>query len=100
MADVILYGKVETSLSFAKSKDKENLTKLVAKLIGYAKQDTLHSRRMALRYLVNKKHSGVVNKLFTELKEKYQERKGGYTRITKLGLRKGDNDLRVIFSLV
>lgn len=100
VADVILYGKVETSLSFAKNKDKENLTKLVAKLIKWAKQDTLHSRRMALRYLVNKKHSGVVNKLFTELKEKYQERKGGYTRITKLGLRKGDSDLRVIFSLV
>ena len=100
VADTILYGKIETSLTLARSKDKDNLTKLMAKLIKYAKQDTLHSRRMALRYLVNKKSSGVVNKLFTELKERYRERKGGYTRITKLNYRMGDNNLRVIFSLV
>src|SRR3954471_21993697 len=100
VAEAILYGKIETSLSLAKGKRKNNLTKLMAKLIKWAKQDTLHSRRMALRYLVNKKSSGVVNKLFTELKERYQERKGGYTRITKLNYRRGDNSLRVIFSLV
>lgn len=90
-----MYGKVETSQLMAKY-----LTKLLAKLIGWAKEDTLHSRRMALRYLVNKKHLGVVNKLFTELKEKYQDRKGGYSRITKLNYRIGDNNLRVIFALV
>ena len=95
VADVILYEKVETNLPMAKS-----LTKLLAKLVGYAKQDTLHSRRMALRYLVNKKHSGVVNKLFSELKSRYQSREGGYSRITKLGLRRGDANLMVIFSLV
>lgn len=95
VADAILYGQIETSQLMAKS-----LTKLLAKLIEWAKEDTLHSRRLALRYLVNKKHSGVVNKLFTELKDKYQDRKGGYSRITKLNYRMGDNSLRVIFSLV
>jgi large subunit ribosomal protein L17 len=55
---------------------------------------------MALRYLVNKKNSGVMNKLFTELKDRYQERKGGYSRIIKLNYRMGDNNLRVVFSLV
>jgi large subunit ribosomal protein L17 len=95
VADAILYEKIETSLPHAKS-----LTKLLAKLIGWAKTDNLHARRLALRYLVNKKPSGVMNKLFTELKERYQNRPGGYSRITKLGLRRGDNSLRVIFSLV
>ncbi|CAI2162221.1 12450_t:CDS:2 [Funneliformis geosporum] len=95
VADTILYEKIETSLPMAKS-----LTKLLAKLVGYAKQDTLHSRRMALRYLVNKKHSGVVSKLFTELKNRYQSREGGYSRITKLELRRGDATLMVVFSLV
>ena len=95
IADTILYEKVETSLPMAHS-----LTKLLAKLVKWAKQDTLHSRRMALRYLVNKKNSGVVNKLFTELKGRYQTREGGYSRITKLNYRVGDNNLRVIFALV
>jgi|SRR5205085_6485722 len=95
VADVILYEKIETSLPLAKS-----LTKLLDKLVGWAKEDNLHSRRLALRYLVNKKHSGVINKLFTDLKKRYQNRNGGYSRITKLGLRKGDNNLRVAFSLV
>jgi large subunit ribosomal protein L17 len=55
---------------------------------------------MALRYLVNKKHLGLVNKLFTELKERYRDREGGYSRITKLNYRVGDNNLRVVFALV
>jgi large subunit ribosomal protein L17 len=95
VTDALLYGKIETNQLMAKY-----LTKLLAKLIGWAKEDTLHSRRLALCYLVNKKHSGIVNKLFTELKEKYRDRKGGYSRITKLNYRVGDNNLRVIFALV
>jgi large subunit ribosomal protein L17 len=95
VTDALLYGKVETSQSMAKC-----LTRLFAKLVGWAKEDTLHSRRMALRYLVNKKHLGIVDKLFTEVKDKYKDRKGGYSRITKLNYRMGDNNLRVVFSLV
>ena len=101
MADTILYEKVETSLPMARS-----LTKLLAKLIRYAKQDTLHSRRLALQYLVSKKKledkegKKLLDKLFSDLKERYKERAGGYSRITKLNYRAGDNDLRVIFSLV
>lgn len=95
VVDTILYGQVETSQLMAK-----NLTKLLAKLISWAKEDSLHSRRLALRYLVNKKHLGVVGKLFTEIKDKYQNRDGGYSRITKLNHRVGDNNLRVVFSLV
>jgi ribosomal protein L17 len=41
-----------------------------------------------------------MNKLFAELKDRYQGRAGGYSRITKLNYRAGDNNLRVIFSLV
>jgi len=101
VADTILYEKVETSLPMARS-----LTKLLAKLIKYAKQDTLHSRRLALQYLVNKKKledkegKKLLDKLFSDLKGRYKDRAGGYSRITKLNYRAGDNDLRVIFSLV
>lgn len=101
VADTILYEKVETSLPMARS-----LTKLLAKLIRYAKQDTLHSRRLALQYLVNKKKledkggKKLLDKLFSDLKERYRDRAGGYSRITKLNYRTGDNDLRVIFALV
>ena len=101
VADVILHEKVETSLPMARS-----LTKLLAKLIKFAKQDTLHSRRLALQYLVNKKKledqegKKLLDKLFSDLKEKYKNRAGGYSRITKLSYRIGDNNLRVVFALV
>jgi len=100
-ADTILYEKVETSLPMARS-----LAKLLAKLIKWAKQDTLHSRRLALQYLVNKKKledrggKKLLDKLFSDLKERYKDRAGGYSRITKLNYRVGDNNLRVIFALV
>lgn len=77
------------------------LTKLLAKLITWSKKNTLHSRRLALRYLVNKKHLGVVDKLFSEeIREKYKNRAGGYTRIVKMGFRRGDGASRVFISLV
>jgi len=101
VADAILHEKVETSLPMAQS-----LTKLLAKLIKYAKQGSLHSRRLALQYLVNKKKledkegKKILEKLFSDLKERYKDRAGGYSRITKLNYRAGDNNLRVIFALV
>lgn len=104
LADVILYEKIETSLPQAR-----RLTKLVAKLVGWAKVNTLHSRRLALRYLVSKKNVEMkegeekikaLPKLFDQLGKRYQDRPGGYSRITKMKTRRGDNSLRVILSLV
>jgi large subunit ribosomal protein L17 len=77
----------------------KSLTKLLAKLVGWAKRGDLHSRRLALKYLVNKKHQGVLQKLFTDLGERYKDRKGGYSRIIKNKPRIGDNSIRVVFSL-
>jgi large subunit ribosomal protein L17 len=114
VADAILHEKIETSLPTAKS-----LTKLLAKLITWAKKAEKekenkalrqHLYRLALRYLVNKKRIKakkklskekirILNKLFAELGKKYQNRPGGYSRIVKLGSRSGDNSLRVIFAL-
>jgi large subunit ribosomal protein L17 len=66
----------------------------------------LHSRRLALRYLVNKKNNEdkegkkLMDKLFSDLKERYKDRAGGYSRIIKSNYRIGDGNLRVVFSLV
>jgi large subunit ribosomal protein L17 len=115
VADVILYKEIETSLSLAKHNRKNNLTKLLAKLITYAKKahqnptNKQHFYRLALAYLVNKKgivvernqeKVEVLNELFNQLGKRYQTREGGYSRIKKLYHRKGDNSLRVRFSLV
>ena len=60
----------------------------VEKLVTFAKKGTLASRREALKLMPN----GVaVRKLFDELSEKYKGRNGGYTRIIKLGERRGDS---------
>lgn len=86
------------------------LTKTVAKVINWAKRGDLHSRRLSLRYLDNRKNTLSVNgdgeavrlidKLFSDLGKRYQNRPGGYTRISKLANRLGDNSPTVIFSLV
>ena len=75
-----------------------NLTKILSKLITLSKRNDLHSRRLSLRYLNDKDEC--VHKLFTSLRERYLDRKGGYVRTNKLGYRRGDNSLRVIVSLV
>ena len=104
VADVILYEKIETNLPTAHA-----LTKLLAKLIKWGKKNDLHSRRLSLRYLVNKKKTEIIrggkkiklfDKLFNELAIRYSARNSGYSRIIKLGHRIGDNTTRVLFSLV
>ncbi|ONH32146.1 50S ribosomal protein L17 [Pseudofrankia asymbiotica] len=57
-------------------------------LITFAKRGDLHARRQVMRVIGNK---SVVHELFTEIGPRYENRNGGYTRITKVGFRKGDN---------
>ena len=57
------------------------------KMITLAKRGDLHARRQALAYMKDK---GVIHKLFGDLKDRYLDRQGGYLRIVKKGVRKGD----------
>lgn len=91
--DVIMNESVVTTEARAKE-----VRKFVDKMITYGKDGSLVARRKALAFLHNDKN--VVNKVFNELAPRYQERKGGYTRIIKLTERKGDDALEVKLELV
>src|SRR3954469_25973253 len=70
---------------------------LVEKMITLAKRDTLHSRRQAAAFL---NHPEAVQKLFDTLGTRFGQRNGGYTRIVRLGWRKGDGAEQVMLELV
>ena len=91
--EVIVYGKVETTVTRAKE-----VRKFVDKMITYGKDGSLVSRRKALAFLHN--DSEVVSKVFNELAKNYETRDGGYTRIIKLKERRGDDALEVKLELV
>ena len=85
-------GKIETTVEKAKE------TRCMAeKMITLGKKNTLHSRRQALAYITKE---DVVTKVFAELAPKYADRNGGYTRIMKLGPRRGDCAEMAIIELV
>jgi large subunit ribosomal protein L17 len=91
--NVLEYGYVETTEQRAKE-----VRKFVDKMITYSKKGDLVSRRKALAFLNN--DNELVKKLFSEIASKYQDRKGGYTRIIKLKERVGDDALTVRLELV
>jgi len=70
---------------------------LAERLITFAKRGDLHARRRVLTVVKDK---GVVHALFTEIAPAVAERQGGYTRITKIGPRKGDNAPMAVIELV
>lgn len=80
---LILYEKIKTTKAKARA-----MRSLVEKLITKAKKNTLASRRELMRVLYTK---NAINKTLEVLGPKYKDRAGGYTRITLLGNRKGDN---------
>ena len=92
VAELKPHERIPTTLAKAKA------TRIVAeKLITHGKKGTLHHRRLALSQIPNKK---VVKKVFDDLSERFAERPGGYTRITKLGPRQGDGAQMAVIELV
>ena len=75
----------------------KRLRPLAERLITFAKRGDLHARRRVLTVVRDK---NVVHELFTEIAPLMAERNGGYTRITKIGPRKGDNASMVVIELV
>ncbi len=86
-------GKIETTVEKAKV-----LRPFVEKLITLAKKQTVHSRRLLNSKL--KDHKKTADKLFKEIAPLYAGRNGGYTRIYKLGNRRGDDAQMAIIELV
>jgi len=86
------HGRITTTETKAK-----RLPPVAERLITFAKRGDLHARRRVLRVVRDK---SVVHTLFTEIAPQMAEREGGYTRITKVGTRKGDNAPLAVIELV
>ena len=85
-------GQIETTLTRAKE-----VRSMAEKMITLGKKNTLASRRAALAYITKE---DVVTKLFSEIAPGYAKRNGGYTRILKIGVRRGDAAEMAIVQLV
>ena len=104
VTSLLKHGKIETTETRAKE------TRSIAeKMITLGKRGDLHARRQALAYiydvkvateLEDEKEMKVVEKLFSEIGPSYEDRNGGYTRVLKLGPRRGDAAEMAILELV
>ncbi|MFR8665810.1 MAG: 50S ribosomal protein L17 [Oscillospiraceae bacterium] len=85
-------GKIETTL--ARAKEVRNMTE---KMITLGKRDDLHAKRQVFSFITKE---NVAKKVIDELGPKYTDRDGGYTRIVKTGVRRGDAAEMAIIELV
>ena len=85
-------GKIETTVTRAKE-----VRAMTEKYITLAKTDSLTSKRQAMAFITQE---DVVKKLYTEIAPKYADVAGGYTRITKIGPRRGDAAEMAIIELI
>ena len=92
VTDLLRYESVRTTEAKARE-----LRRFAEKVITRGKKGTLHDRRLAAAVLTD---DAVVRKLFDELGPRYESRPGGYTRIVKLGARKGDAAAMAIIELM
>lgn len=92
VTDLLGYEKITTTEAKAKQ-----IRGLAEKMITLGKRGGLHSRRQVISFVFS---NDVTDKVFTELAERYADRSGGYTRITKLGRRLGDGAAMVQIELV
>lgn len=85
-------GKIETTVTRAKE-----VRSMTEKMITNAKNNSLHSRRLALGFITKET---VVKKLYEEIAPKYADRNGGYCRIIRTGARRGDAAEMAIIELI
>jgi large subunit ribosomal protein L17 len=82
VTDLLRHGSIKTTEARAKE-----VRGLAEKMITLGKDGSVAARRRALAYVLD---PDVVGKVFAEIAPRYSDRSGGYTRLTRLGLRKGD----------
>ena len=92
VTDFLDNGRMETTITRAKE-----IAPLAEKMITLGKTNTLASRRQALAFITRE---DVVTKVFSEIAPGYAERNGGYTRITRIGPRRGDAAEMAVLELV
>jgi large subunit ribosomal protein L17 len=92
VTDFLDKGQLETTVTRAKE-----VAPLAEKMITLGKKNTLASRRQALAFITRE---DVVSKVFSKTAQGYSERSGGYTRITRIGPRRGDAAEMAVIELV
>jgi len=92
VTSLLRHERIETTEPRAKA-----IRSLAEKMITLGKKGDLHARRQAVSFILDQE---VVKKLFADLAPKYAERPGGYTRIIKIGPRRGDAAQMVLIELV
>ena len=92
VTDLLRHGRVTTTVAKAKE-----VRSFADKMISHGKAGSIHSRRRASAFITDQR---VVELVFDELAERFRDRNGGYTRIIRLGARKGDAAEMAVLELV
>ena len=92
VTDLLRHGQIKTTVAKAKE-----IGPMAEKMVTLGKKGTLHDRRQAAAFITDK---SVVKTVFDDIAPRYKERAGGYTRITRLGVRPGDAAEMALIELV
>lgn len=92
VTSLLEHGRITTTVAKAKE-----LRGVADRMVTYGKKGSLHHRRMAARYV---RSSAVIQTLFSDYAERYSDRDGGYTRIMRLGWRRGDAAEMAIIEMI
>ena len=92
VTDLLKHGRIKTTVAKAKE-----IRPLAEKMITLGKKGTLHDRRQAAAFITEK---SIVKSAFDDIAPRFKERAGGYTRITRLGVRAGDAAEMALIELV
>ena len=92
VTDLLRHGRITTTVAKAKE-----VRPFAERMVTHGKKGSIHDRRMAAAFITDRK---VVDLVFDDLADRYRDRNGGYTRIIKLGPRKGDAAEMAVLELV